>query len=82
MIDSNSGTGSFIFGLLIVALGVWIVAARGGAHAWLSNTWRIGGDGFDSWMAMLLGPRIVSTLTLILGIACIVCGALIALAVL
>lgn len=70
-----------ILGWLLVALGVWIIAASRGAYAWCSNVWRVSEYTADSWIAMVLGPRLVRTLHFILGLGCLLGGLMLALGI-
>lgn len=62
-----------VVGLLLCALGVALIATRRGAHAWWSNTWRMG-DVEGTWFAAAFGPRVVQALHGLLGIATLGAG--------
>jgi len=70
-----------ISGALLAAIGAWTIASRRGFYSWYSNAWRRKSDATDSWLATLLGPRVVSACFFILGAYCLVGGVMIALGI-
>jgi hypothetical protein len=66
----------------MAAFGVWIAWTSRGAYAWYAKTPSVGTRPADTWFAMFLGPRLMTTIYFLLGIFCMVSGMLFALGIL